>query len=283
MIKSNRGDAAFKAITWLFAASIPLLFLGIFLMLLWQSRLSLAEFGLGFIFSSAWDPVKGHYGALPFIYGTIVSSLLALIIVVPLGLGCAIFLAEISNSKYKEWIATMVDMLAAIPSVVYGLWGIFVLGPIFGLSMMTAGVLLAIMILPTVTAVSREVLQAVPNNLREAAKALGATRWETIRLAVLPPAMSGIIGSIILGLGRAIGETMAVTMVIGNRPEINFNLMAPGYSLSAVIANEFAEAVSDLNFSVIVEIGLILLFITVLVNGLARILVWKMASQSRIQ
>ena len=282
-MKSNRGDAIFRAVTFGLAASIPCLFLGIFAMLIWQSRLALFRFGLGFLFNSAWDPVRKQYGALPFIYGTLVSSLLALIIAVPLGLGCAIFLAEVSNSKYKEWIATMVDMLAAIPSVVYGLWGIFVLGPIFGLSMMSAGVLLAIMILPTITAVSREVLQAVPNNLREAAKAIGATRWETLRLAVLPPAASGIIGAVVLGLGRAIGETMAVTMVIGNRPEINFNLFAPGYSLSAVIANEFAEASSDLNFAVMVEIGLILLFVTVLVNGLARLLVWKMASQSRIQ
>lgn len=282
-VKSNRGDAVFRAATLGFAASIPLLFLGIFLMLIWQSQLAIFRFGFGFLINSVWDPIREQYGALPFIYGTLVSSLLALLIAVPLGLGCAIFLAEVSASKYKEWIATMVDMLAAIPSVVYGLWGIFVLGPIFGLSMMSAGVLLAIMILPTITAVSREVLQAVPNPLREAARALGATRWETLRLAVLPPAASGIIGSIVLGLGRAIGETMAVTMVIGNRPEVNFNLLAPAYSLSAVIANEFAEAVSDLNFSVMVEIGLVLLLITVLVNGLARLLVWKMVSNSRIQ
>ncbi|MDD5594176.1 MAG: phosphate ABC transporter permease subunit PstC [Candidatus Margulisbacteria bacterium] len=281
--KSNRGDAIFRAATMVFAASIPLLFFLIFLMLVWQSRLSLFTFGPGFFFNSAWNPVRNQYGALPFIYGTLISSLLALVIAAPLGVGCAIYLSEVSTSRFKEWIATMVDLLAAIPSVVYGLWGIFVLGPIFGLSLMSAGVLLAIMILPTITAISREVLQAVPGTLRESARALGATRWETIKLSVLPPAASGIIGSIVLGLGRAIGETMAVTMVIGNRPEISGSLLAPGYSLSAVLANEFAEASSDLNFSVMIEIGLILLFITVLVNGLARLLVWKMVSNSRIQ
>lgn len=282
-IKSLKGDAIFRTATMLFAFSIPLLFFSIFLMLLVKAQPSLAAFGPGFLFRSVWDPVKDQYGALPFIYGTVVSSLLALIIAAPLGIGCAIYLSEVSTSKFKEWIATMVDMLAAIPSVVYGLWGIFILGPIFGLSMMSAGVLLAIMVLPTITAVSREVLQAVPGTLRESARALGATRWETIKLAVLPPAASGIIGSIMLGLGRAIGETMAVTMVIGNRPEISASLFSPGYSLSAVLANEFAEASSDLNFAVMVEIALILLFITVLINGLARIFVWKMVSNSRIQ
>jgi len=278
-----KGDAIFQTTALVFAISIPFLFFGIFLMLMIKSWLSIEAFGWGFLFNSAWDPVRNAYGALPFIYGTFISSLLALLIAVPLGLGCAVYLSEVSRSKFKEYVATMVDLLAAIPSVVYGLWGIYVLGPIFGLSMMSAGVLLAIMILPTITAISREVLQAVPGSLRESAKALGATQWETLKLAVLPPATSGIIGSVVLGLGRAIGETMAVTMVIGNRPEISANLMAPAYSLSAVIANEFAEATSNLNFSVMIEIGLILLAITVFVNGIARLLVWKMASQNRIQ
>ncbi|HTY12770.1 MAG TPA: phosphate ABC transporter permease subunit PstC [Candidatus Omnitrophota bacterium] len=283
MAKSNRGDAVFRGATLAAAGSIPLLFLLILLMLLYQSRLSLSAFGPGFFFNSAWDPVRNLYGALPFIYGTLVSSLLAIVFAAPLGIGCAIYLAEVTNSRFKEWIATMVDLLAAIPSVVFGLWGIFILGPIFGLSLLNAGVLLAIMILPTITAISREVLQAVPSNLRESARALGATRWETVKLAALPPAASGIIGSVVLGLGRAIGETMAVTMVIGNRPQISYSLLAPGYSLSAVLANQFAEASSDLNFSVMVEIGLILLFITVIVNGLARLLVWKIVSNGRIQ
>ncbi len=304
MTKNNSGDQIFKNVTAVFAWIIPLVFAGVFFMLIQKSWLSITTFGWGFIFGSAWNPVTNEYGALPFIYGTIVSSLLALIIAVPLGLGCAIYLSEVSTSKYKEVIATMVDMLAAIPSVVYGLWGIFVLGPwlaeyvqpflqsvfgflpIFqgspqGLSMMSGGVILAIMILPTITAVSREVLQVVPQSLRESAMALGATRWEAVTTAVLPPAASGIIGSIILGLGRAVGETMAVTMVIGNRPDISASLFAPGYTLSAVIANEFAEAVSDLNFSVMVEMGLILMVIAILINGAARVLVWKMAQSNR--
>jgi len=280
---NNRGDMVFRAVTLLVAAAIPAVFLLLFLMLLWQARLSLVTFGPGFFFNSVWNPVRNQYGALPFIYGTLVSSLLALVFAAPLGIGCAIYLSEVSTSRLKEWIATMVDLLAAIPSVVFGLWGIFVLGPLFGLSLLSAGVLLAIMILPTITALSREVLRAVPGNLRESARALGATRWETVRLAVLPPASSGIIGSVVLGLGRAIGETMAVTMVIGNRPQISASLLAPAYSLSAVLANEFAEASSDLNFSVMIEIGLILLLITVLVNGLARVLIWKIAGNNRIQ
>jgi phosphate transport system permease protein len=278
-----KGDTIFRKISFVLALSIPLLFCGLFFVVLWESRLALKTFGFSFFFRSAWDPIKGDYGVLPFIYGTFVSSLLALMIAVPLGLGCAIYLAEVTTTKFKEWLATMVDLLGAVPSVVYGLWGIFVLGPIFGFSLMNAGVLLAIMILPTITSVSREVLQAVPESLRESARALGATRWETVRLAVLPPAASGIIGAIILGLGRAMGETMAVTMVIGNRPEISLNLFAPAYSLSAVIANEFAEAVSDLNYSVMVEVGLTLLFLSLVVNGLARFLVWKTSSQGRIQ
>lgn len=301
----NKGDAVFKAITLVFAAAIPLLLISLFLMLLSQSWLSIRTFGLGFLFNSVWNPVLNQYGALPFIFGTIVSSLLALAIAVPLGVGCAIYLSEVSKSKFKEYVATMVDMLAAIPSIVYGVWGIFVLGPwlastvqpflaatlgflpIFsgppqGLSMMTGGVILAIMILPTITAVSREVLQAIPYSLRESAMALGCTRWEVVKLGVLPVAASGIIVSVILGLGRAIGETMAVTMVIGNRPEISASLFAPGYSLAAVIANEFSEAVTNLNYSVIVEIGLILLLLTVIVNGLARLLIWKLTSKNTI-
>ncbi|MFA5839317.1 MAG: phosphate ABC transporter permease subunit PstC [Candidatus Margulisiibacteriota bacterium] len=276
---TNRGDRWFQAVAFLLAASIPVIFLTIFAMLLWQARESIFQFGFGFIFSSAWDPVKNQYGALPFIYGTLISSLIALVLAVPLGIGTAIFISELAPAWCKEWIATTVDLLAAIPSVVYGLWGVFVLGPIFGLSMLCAGVILAIMILPTICAVSREVMQAVPNSLRESARAMGATQWEMIKTAVLPTAASGIIGSIVLGLGRAIGETMAVTMVIGNRPSISLSIFDPGYSLSAVLANEFAEASSNLNFSVMVEIALILLVFAVIVNGLARLFIWKMVSQ----
>jgi len=302
----NRTDKIFKFVTMMLAAAIPLVFFSILFMLVQKSWLSVKTFGWDFVSGSSWNAVTNQYGALPFIYGTVLSSFIALVIAVPLGLGCAIYLSEVSNSRFKEYIATMVDMLAAIPSVVYGLWGIFVLGPwlvgyvqpffgtvfgflpIFqgspqGLSMMTAGVILAIMILPTITSVSREVLQVVPNSLRESAMALGGTKLETVKLAVIPPAVSGIIGSVILALGRAVGETMAVTMVIGNRPEISASLFAPGYTLSSVIANEFAEAVTDLQFSVMVEIALILLVVTIIINGLARLLIWKLASKNRIQ
>lgn len=305
-VYDNKADRIFKFVTMALAAAIPVIFFSILLMLIQKSWAAMSAFGWKFVFGSSWNAVTNEYGALPFIYGTVVSSLIALLIAVPLGLGCAIYLSEISNSKFKEYIATMVDMLAAIPSVVYGLWGIFVLGPwlvdyvqpflggvlgflpIFqgpyqGLSMLTAGVILAIMILPTITSVSREVLQVVPNSLRESAMALGGTKLETVKLAVIPPAVSGIIGSVILALGRAVGETMAVTMVIGNRPQISASLFAPAYTLSSVIANEFAEAVTDLQFSVMVEIALILLAVTIVINGLARLLIWKLASKNRIQ
>ena len=274
--KRIKGDDWFRAITFCFAASIPLLLLLLLLLLLIKSSLGFKTFGFGFFFSSAWDPLHDVFGALPFIYGTIMSSLIALLIALPLGLSCSIYLAEISHSKFKEHIATMIDLLAAIPSVVYGLWGIFVLAPALGgPSLLTGGVILSIMLLPTITAISREVIQAVPHNLRESALALGATKWETFKLAVFGPALSGIVGAVILGLGRALGETMAVTMVIGNRPAISPSLFAPAYTLASVIANEFAEATSEVNLSVLVELGLILLVITVIVNGIARILVWK--------
>lgn len=302
----NKADSLFKALTLVLAGAVPVLFFSILSMIVYKSLPAINAFGWGFVSGSSWNAVTNEYGALPFIYGTILSSLIALLIAVPLGLGCAIYLSEVSNSKFKEYIATMVDMLAAIPSVVYGLWGIFILGPwlvdyvqpffgtffgflpLFqgpyqGLSMMTAGVILAIMILPTITSVSREVLQVVPNSLRESAMALGGTKLETVRLAVIPPAVSGIIGSVILALGRAVGETMAVTMVIGNRPQISASLFAPAYTLSSVIANEFAEAVSELQVSVMVEIALILLAVTIIINGLARLLIWKLASRNRIQ
>ncbi|OGC23275.1 phosphate ABC transporter permease subunit PstC [candidate division WOR-1 bacterium RIFOXYB2_FULL_42_35] len=296
--KRNKGDTWFKAITFSFAASIPLLLLALVVVLINKSWLGFSAFGWGFVFSSVWDPLNDHYGALPFIFGTLMSAFIALLIAVPLGLGCAIYLSEISQSKFKEYVAVMVELLAAIPSVVYGLWGIFVLGPwvakvvqpllkntlgflpIFqgsysGSSLLTAGIILAIMILPTITVISREVFQVVPHSLRESALALGATRWETFKLAVFGPATSGIIGAVILGLGRALGETMAVTMVIGNRPKIAASLFAPAYTLASVIANEFAEATSWLNLSVLVELALILLVITIFVNGLARLLIWK--------
>lgn len=261
------------------------------------SRLTLAKFGLHFFFGTAWNPVKGNYGALPFIYGTLVSSFIALIIAVPLAIGLAIFLTEMCPKAMRAPLAFLTELLAAVPSVVYGLWAIFVLAPIlrnhvnpvlirffgwtglfakpnFGIGMLAAGVILAIMILPIISSLTREVMTAVPRTQREAVLALGATRWEMIRTGVLRNARIGIIGSVILGLGRALGETMAVTMVIGNRPDIVKNLLAPAYSMASVIANEFTEASDNTYLSALVEIGLALFIITILVNALARLLVW---------
>jgi len=276
------GDAWFKLVTFLFALSIPFLLLLLVIVLIGQARPSIDRFGAGFLFSSSWDPVRETFGALPYIYGTLASSLIALAIAVPLGLGAALYLSEVSRSKIKEYLAAMIELLAAIPSIIYGLWGIFVLVPLFGLSLFSGGVILAIMILPTISAISREVFRSVPNILKESAMALGATRWETIKLAVLGPARSGILGAVILGLGRALGETMAVTMVIGNRPEVSASIFAPAYTLASVIANEFAEASSEVYLSALVELGLILLLVTLIVNGFARLLIWKMVGKSNI-
>jgi phosphate transport system permease protein len=259
---------------------------------------SVRAFGWSFLVTSAWNPVTEVYGALPLLYGTLVSSFLALLIAVPLGIGSAIFLAELAPTWIRPPIAFLIELLAAVPSVVYGLWGIFVLAPVlrdwvepvlastlgflplfqgppYGVGMLAAGIILAIMILPFIVAVSREVLLAVPNTQREAAFALGATRWEATRLAVLRYGRSGLVGAVLLGLGRALGETMAVTMVIGNRPEIAVSLFAPGYTMASMIANEFTEATSDLYLSALVEVGLVLFVVTVIVNAVARLLVWS--------
>jgi phosphate transport system permease protein len=271
-------------------------------LLLWEltvrSKLSLHEFGLGFFVGSAWDPVMGEFGALPFIYGTLVSSFLALILAVPLAIGVAIYVTEMCPRALRGVISFLTELLAAIPSVVYGLWAIFILAPIlrdyiepvlgktlgwtglftgpqYGLGMLAAGVILAIMIVPIISSITREVLVAVPQNQREATLALGATRWEMIRMGVLRNARAGILGAVILGLGRAIGETMAVTMIIGNRAEIAKSLFAPGYTMASVIANEFSEATGDLYLSALVEIGLALLIVTLIVNTAARLLVWS--------
>jgi phosphate transport system permease protein len=260
---------------------------------------AITHFGPAFLFTTSWDPVQNEFGALPFIYGTLVSSLLALLIAVPLGLGAAIFLSELAPAWARSPVAFLIEILAAVPSVVYGLWGIFVLapwlrtwiqpalgatlgflplfqGPPYGVGMLAAGLILAIMVVPFITAVSREVLLAVPNTQREAALALGSTRWEVTRIAVLRYGKSGLVGAVLLGLGRALGETMAVTMVIGNRPDISVSLFAPGYTMASVIANEFTEATSDLYLAALIEVGLALLAVTVIVNGLARVLVWRM-------
>ena len=262
------------------------------------SQLSWHAFGWKFFGQSDWNPVQDQYGALPFIYGTIVSSLVALVIAVPLSLGVAVFVTEMCPLALRGALSFTTELLAAIPSVVYGLWAIFVLvpilreyvqpflsktlgwtglfnGPAYGIGMLAAGVILAIMIIPIISSITREVLTVVPQHQREAVLALGATRWEMIRMGVLRNARAGIVGAIILGLGRALGETMAVTMVIGNRPEIAKSLFAPGYTMASVLANEFSEATGDLYLSALIEIGLALFFVTIVVNALARLMVWS--------
>jgi phosphate transport system permease protein len=299
------GDRIYVAVITGFAVGVPLLLALIFWEVLIAGWPALREFGVGFLTASDWDPVQGRFGAAPAIFGTIVTSLIALIIATPLALGVAIFLSEYAPPWLRQPVAFFVDLLAAIPSVVYGLWGIFVLipllrqhlipflrdtvhlgatpfftGPAYGNSMLAAGLILAIMVLPYISSVSREVLLAVPRSQREAALALGATRWETIQKAVLPYARSGVIGGIILGLGRALGETMAVTMLIGNRHEISASLLAPGYTMASIIANEFSEASNDMHFAALMAVGFVLLVVTLIVNAIARWLVWRVARQA---
>jgi len=265
---------------------------------LWRvAKPLLATTGIaGFVSNSQWDVVRETYGAFPFIYGTLVTSAIALVLALPISVGLALFLTEMSPPRLRSVVSFPISLLAGIPSVVFGLWGLFVLvpilrqdvepflahtlgflplfqGPRIGLGYLAAGAILAIMILPTITSISIEVLRTVPLSLREAALALGATRWEAIRLAVLPYARAGILGATILGLGRALGETMAVTMVIGNSPTVRASLFAPGYSLPAVIANEFAEASSGNHTSALAALGLLLFVVTVLLNVVARVLV----------
>lgn len=262
-----------------------------------ESKLSIGAFGWKFLTSTEWNPVREEYGALPFVFGTVVSSFLALMIALPLSVGVAIFLSELSPRWIERPISFLVELLAAIPSIVYGLWGMFVLvpwlrtsvepiiaerlgflplfrGAPYGFGMLAAGIVLAIMILPIITSISRDVLKAIPNSQREAALALGATRWETTRI-ILSDAKSGFLGATLLGLGRAVGETMAVTMVIGNRPEISWSLFDPGHSMASVIANEFAEATTKLYSSALIEIALLLFIVTLILNALARIIVWS--------
>ena len=295
---ANLGDRILRVVLRGAALSLVLLVVGMVAEMLVRATPAIRAFGFSFLYTSTWDPVAERFGAVPFVFGTLVSSLLALLIAVPLGLGAAIYLAELAPRWMRSPMAFLVELVAAVPSVVYGLWGIFVLapllrtwvqpalgktlgflplfqGPPYGVGMLAAGIILAIMVVPFITAVGREVLLAVPNTQREAALALGATRWETTRIAVLRYGRSGLIGAILLGLGRALGETMAVTMVIGNRPEVAMSLFAPGYTMASVIANEFSEATSDLYLAALVEIGLLLLVVTVIVNGFARLLVWS--------
>jgi phosphate transport system permease protein len=291
------ADGTFTGLMFLCAMSIFAIVLFILVILIVRSKLSLSQFGFGFFLSSAWDPVSGSFGALPFIFGTVATSLLALAMAVPLALGVAVFLTELCPQRLRAPISFVTELLAAIPSVVYGLWAVFVLVPImrdslgpwlskyfgwtglfegynFGVGLLTASIILAIMILPIISSITRDIMMAVPNSQREAVLALGATRWEMIRTGVLRNARIGIVGAVILGLGRALGETMAVTMVIGNHPDISKSLFAPGYTLASVIANEFSEATGDLYTSSLIEIGLALFLVTIVVNAIARGLVW---------
>ncbi len=292
------ADQVFRSFVILCALAVLAIVGLIFFELVSQSRLSISKFGFSFLKKQIWDPVAEDFGALPFVYGTVVSSLLGLLIAVPLSIGTALFITEICPGRLRPVLSLLVELLAAIPSVIYGLWGIFVLapflrlhvqpflgkyfgwtglfsGPKYGWGMLAAGCIIAIMILPIIASITREVIMAVPRVQREAALALGATKWEMLRMAVLRNARPGIFGATILGLGRALGETMAVTMVIGNRPEIAKSLFAPGYTLASAIANEFTEAVGNVYFSALMEMALVLFVITLIVNALAVLLVWS--------
>jgi phosphate transport system permease protein len=299
---SRFGDRAFEWLTMAMAAAVVVLVVLVGWQLWRDSDLAIHKFGWGFLTSTTWDPVAEEFGAAPFIYGTIVSSLIALVIAVPLSIATAVFLTELAPLWIRQPIISLIEMLAAIPSVILGLWGIFVMvpflrdypfpflrtyfgwtglftGPIYGVSMLAGGIIIAIMILPIITSVSREILRSVPNLQREAAYALGATRWEVTRIAVLSYAKKGLFGAVILGLGRALGETMAVTMVIGNTPQIVLSLLKPGYTLASVIANEFTEATTDLYLQALFEVALVLFGITILANLLAQLLLHTLGTK----
>lgn len=298
---SNPADLVFKYLTASFAAGVLLLVVLMGYEMYLGAEAAIDKFGLDFFAGSNWDPVLEEYGALPFIYGTLVSSFLALLIAFPLSIGVAVFLSETAPSWIERPLSFLVELLAGIPSIIYGLWGIFVLvpwvrttvepflseylgflplfrGAPYGFGMLTAGIILSIMVLPIITSISRDVLRAVPRSQREAALAIGATKWETIRI-VLRDARSGILGATLLGLGRAIGETMAVTMVIGNTPSISLSLFDPGYTMASVIANEFTEATSDMYVSALIYVALLLFIITIIINMFARILVWSVTKK----
>ncbi|KAG0505886.1 MAG: Phosphate transport system permease protein PstC [Candidatus Udaeobacter sp.] len=300
---SRFGDRAFEWLTLAMASAVVVLVILIGWELWVGSSLAIKKFGFHFLATSTWDPVAEQFGALPFIYGTLVSSAIALIIAVPLGIATAAYLTELAPLWIRQPLTSLIEMLAAIPSVILGLWGVFVMvpwlrdypfpflkhyfgwiplftGPIYGPCMFAGGIIIAIMILPIITSVSREILRSVPDLQREAAYALGATRWEATRIAVLSYAKKGLFGAVILGLGRALGETLAVTMVIGNTPQIVASLFKPGYTLASVLANEFTEATTDTYLGALFEIGLVLFGITILVNLLAQLLLRTIATTS---
>ncbi len=295
------SDLGFKVGTGAFAALVLVLVGAIGLVLFRESILSIREFGLGFWVTDTWDPVAHDFGARPFIWGTLYSSLLALLIAAPISLGIATYISELCPASLRQPLIFLTELLAAIPSIVYGLWGLFVLvplvrdlenampealralplfsGPPIGLGMLSAALILAIMVTPFISSLAREVLKSVPRTQREGAYALGATQWEAIRVA-LSYGRTGIVGAIMLGFGRALGETMAVTMVIGNSPTVSTSLFAPQYTMAAVIANEFAEASDDLHLHALIEIGLVLFIITLVVNACSRLLIWNMNRQT---
>jgi len=299
----SRSDTAFRLGTGAFGFALIALVCGIGIVLSIESMASIQKFGLNFWRTEIWDPVAGEFGALPFIWGTLYSSVLALLIATPIALGIAIFISELCPAMLRQPLVFVTELLAAIPSIVYGLWGIFVLvpavrvvetslpdsmrklplfsGPPLGLGMLSAALILAIMVIPFISSISREVLKSVPPAQREGAYALGATRFEAIRAAVFY-ARTGIIGAVMLGFGRALGETMAVTMVIGNNPRVAVSLFAPQYTMAAVVANEFAEAADKLYLSALVEIGLVLFIITLIINSFSRLLIWSMARTETI-
>lgn len=296
-----RKDLGFRVGTGIFGVLLILIVGAIGVELARQSALSIGKFGLSFWTGSTWDPVAGEFGALPFIWGTLYSSVLALLIATPIAVGIAVFITELCPPALRQPLVFLTELLAAIPSIVYGLWGIFVLvpavrwfqtsipdsmralpifsGPPLGVGMLSATLILAVMVVPFTSSVAREVLKSVPVAQREAAYALGATRFEAISAALFY-ARTGIVGAVMLGFGRALGETMAVTMVIGNNPQVSASLFAPQYTMAAVLANEFTEAADELYLNALVEIGLVLFVITLIVNGLSRLLIWSMARTS---
>jgi phosphate transport system permease protein len=297
----NQTDLGFRMGTGAFAALVLIIVVAIGVVLFNQSILSIREFGLRFWITDVWDPVAHQFGARPFIWGTVYSSLLALLIAAPVSIGIAIYLSELCPASLRQPLIFLTELLAAIPSIVYGLWALFALvplvrqleiampqalrelalfsGPPIGLGMLSAALILAIMVIPFISSLAREVLKSVPRTQREGAYALGATQWEAIRVA-LSYGRTGIVGAIMLGFGRALGETMAVTMVIGNNPTVSWSLFAPQYTMAAVIANEFAEAVDDLHLHALIEIGLVLFVITLAVNAVSRMLIWNMSRQT---
>jgi phosphate transport system permease protein len=263
-----------------------------------SSMPAFGKFGFGFLTSREWDPVQQVYGALPFIWGTFYTAIIALVLALPVSIGIAIFLTELAPPWLRQPVGFIIELLAAIPSLVYGLWGLFVLVPIMqeyvqpalmkldflpfftgyplGIGMLSAGIIVAIMIIPTISTISREVMYTVPDVQREGGLALGMTRWEVVSKVVIPFSRTGILGAVILGLGRALGETMAVTMLIGNTPKISLSLLEPGYTISSAIANEFAEATDKMHVSALIELGLILFFISIMINVFAKLLMWRM-------